>query len=167
MSTPIFGIVGWKNSGKTTLTARLIAELSSAGYKVAAAKHTHHTFDVDHQGRNSYKFREAGAREVAIVSAERTAILHELRGEAEPSLGEIVARLSGSDLVLAEGFKYEPHPKIEARRRDARHTAPLTGADIVAIAADHPVDAGPLPSFDIDDIAGIAGFILRHTGLAR
>ena len=168
MSPPIFGIVGWKNSGKTTLTSRLISEFSARSYKVAAVKHASHGFDVDHPGRDSYLFRKAGAREIAVVSATRVAIMQELRGEVEPSLDEVLARLEGSELILIEGFKAHDHPKIEARRRDSASTDPIAGAapGVVAIAADHPTEAGGLPLFGLDDIKPIADFIARYTGLA-
>jgi molybdenum cofactor guanylyltransferase/molybdopterin-guanine dinucleotide biosynthesis protein MobB len=167
MNPPVFGIVGWKNSGKTTLTARLIGELSGRGFKVAAVKHAHHGFDVDQPGRDSYKFREAGAREVAVVSAKRVAIMHELRDEEEPPLEEVLRRLKGSHLILIEGFKREPHPKIEVRRQEAVQHDPMAGdlPGIVAIASDHQTETGALPVFELDDIEGMADFILRHTGL--
>jgi molybdopterin-guanine dinucleotide biosynthesis protein B len=169
MSPPVFGIVGWKNSGKTTLTARLITELTLRGFKVAAAKHTHHSFDMDHPGRDSYRFAEAGARAVAVVSATRVAFLQELHGEPEPDLAEIVARLSGSgaDLVLVEGFKQGEHAKIEVRRNDAREVTPLAGTvpGIVAIAAEYDVDGGGLPVFRLDDVGAIADFILEAAGV--
>jgi molybdopterin-guanine dinucleotide biosynthesis protein B len=160
----VFGIVGWKNSGKTTLTARLVAELTRRGLRVAAVKHTHHSFDIDHPGCDSYQFREAGARSVAVVSPTRVAFIHELDGEPEPPLTEVVARLGGADLVLAEGFKKGEHAKIEVRRADAGETAPLAGKvpGIVAIAADHAADGGGLPVFGLDDVTAIADFILGH-----
>jgi molybdopterin-guanine dinucleotide biosynthesis adapter protein len=169
MMPPLFGVVGWKNSGKTTLVSGLIAELARRGVKVAAIKHAHHGFDVDQPGRDSHKFREAGAREVAVISGKRVAIMHELRGEAEPALEDIVARLSGSDLILIEGFKQHDHPKIEARRRDAAQTTPMAGEfpGIVAIACDHAAETGGLPVFALGDIAAMASFILRHTGLEK
>jgi molybdopterin-guanine dinucleotide biosynthesis adapter protein len=166
---PLFGVVGWKNSGKTTLTSHLIAELTRRGLKVAAAKHAHHGFDVDQPGRDSYKFREAGAREIAVISDRRVAIMHELRDEPEPALEDVLKRLEGSDLILIEGFKKHDHPKIEARRSEAVQRDPM-GADIpgiVAIASDHEVETGEVPVFALDDIAGMADFILRHTGLDR
>lgn len=167
MTAPIFGVIGWKNSGKTELMSRLIAEFSRRGYKVAAIKHAHHGFDVDQPGRDSYRLRDAGAREVAIVSAKRVAIMHELRGEKEPPLDDIRARLDGPDLVLVEGFKANDHPKIEVRRQDARQRDPLAGVvpGIVAIAADDETETAGLPLFPLDDVSGIADFITRHVGL--
>ena len=167
MSAPIFGVVGWKNSGKTTLMARLVEEFARRGVKVAAVKHAHHEFDVDQPGRDSYKFREAGAREVAVVSSRRVAIMHELRGEDEPGLMEIVGRLKGSDLILVEGFKRDGHPKIEVRRTGAVQSDPLAGnvPSVVAIAADHPTEAAGLPVFALDDAAAIADFILQFLKL--
>jgi molybdopterin-guanine dinucleotide biosynthesis protein B len=169
MTPPIFGVVGWKNSGKTTLVSRLIAELTRRGFKVAAVKHAHHGFDVDQPGRDSYRFREAGAREVAVVSGRRVAIMHELRDEEEPLLEAVLGRLSGSDLILVEGFKAHSHDKIEARRREAAQQTPMLGdmPGIVAIATDHGADTGEVPVYELDDIAGMADFILRHTGLEK
>lgn len=168
MSPPrIFGISGWKNSGKTGLTVRLVAELTRRGYRISTIKHAHHDFDIDKPGADSFRHREAGAREVAIVSDKRFAIMHELGDEPEPRLDDILARLAPCDLVLIEGYKREPVPKIETRRLDARSREPLAPNDphIVAIAADHPVTDTALPVFDLDDTAAIADFIVRATGL--
>ncbi|MGF1619430.1 MAG: molybdopterin-guanine dinucleotide biosynthesis protein B [Rhodomicrobiaceae bacterium] len=167
MSPPVFGITGWKNSGKTTLTARLIAEFTARGFKVAAVKHAHHGFDVDQPGRDSHKFREAGAQEVAIGSAKRVAIMRELREEDEPELDDIVARLDGPDLVLVEGYKRNGHAKIEVRRRESIQHDPLAGriGGVVAVASDHDTDSGGLPLFALDDIAAMADFIASHLGL--
>lgn len=169
MTPPVFGIVGWKNSGKTTLTERLVAELTRRGRRIATVKHAHHAFDIDHPGTDSFRHREAGAQEVAIVSANRWALIHELRGEEEPPLSAILERLSACDLVLVEGYKRDPHAKIEVRRLDARDRAPLSPTDptIVAIAADHPVDDAGVPVFALDDVAGIADFVERASGLRR
>lgn len=163
----MFGIAGWKNSGKTTLTEKLVAELSRRGWAVSTVKHAHHAFDIDHPGTDSFRHREAGAKEVAIVSSNRWALVHELRGEDEPKLGDILARISPCDLVLVEGYKAEAHKKIEVRRLDARKREPIGASDssIVAIAADHPVTDGTVPVFDLDDVAGIADLIERETGL--
>jgi molybdopterin-guanine dinucleotide biosynthesis protein B len=164
----VFGVTGWKNSGKTTMVERLVAELTARGRRVSTVKHAHHAFDIDRPGADSFRHREAGAIEVAIVSGHRWALMHELRGEAEPGLEEVLARLSPCDLVLVEGYKREAHPMIEVRRTGAKSLQPLapgSGA-IVAVAADHETDGGGLPVFHIDDIAAIADFIERHCGLA-
>jgi len=163
MNTRVFGITGWKNSGKTTLTERLVGDLTARGLKVATVKHAHHTFDIDREGTDSYRHRKAGAVETAIVSANRWALMHELRGEQEPQLAEILQRLGPSDIVLVEGFKDGNHPKIECRRRDARDHAPLLGQvpNIVAIACEEPRDQPSLPpEFALDDVEAVASFIL-------
>ncbi len=166
--TPVFGITGWKNSGKTVMTCALVAEFTRRGLKVATVKHAHHGFDVDHEGTDSFRHRAAGAGEVAIVSSRRWALMHEARDEAEPTLNEVLARLSPCDLVLVEGYKREGQPKIELRRREARETRPIAPEDptIVAIVSDHQTDAGGLPVFAPDDIPFIADFIATHLGLS-
>lgn len=168
MTQRVFGITGWKNSGKTTLTERLVAELTQRGRKVSTVKHAHHGFDIDKEGADSFRHRQAGAAEVAIVSGNRWALMHELRGEDEPTLEAILARLAPCDIVLIEGYKREGHPKIETRRLQAKDTARLTAGDrnILAVAADHPVGSETVPVFHLDDIAGIADFIEATTGLA-
>jgi molybdopterin-guanine dinucleotide biosynthesis protein B len=162
MTQRILGITGWKNSGKTTLTERLVAELTRRGLKISTIKHAHHSFDIDKEGTDSYRHRHAGAAEVAIVSGNRWALMHELRGEDEPRLEDILARLGPCDLVLIEGYKRESHPKIEARRLSAKDVAPLTAGDnnIVAVAADHAVSGETVPVFSLDDISDIANFIV-------
>jgi molybdopterin-guanine dinucleotide biosynthesis adapter protein len=167
-STPAFGISGWKNSGKTGLTVRLVEELTARGYRVSTIKHAHHDFDIDKPGADSFRHRAAGAREVAIVSGTRFAIMHELKDEPEPALSEILARISPCDLVLVEGYKREKIPKIELRRSEAKSREPLAPNDphIVAIAADHPVET-TLPVFDLNDAAAIADFILRTVDLQK
>ncbi|MFT4182410.1 MAG: molybdopterin-guanine dinucleotide biosynthesis protein B [Rhizobium sp.] len=166
----IFGIAGWKNSGKTGLAVRLVSEFTRRGYKISTIKHAHHDFDIDKVGADSFRHREAGAHEVTIVSGTRYAIMHELRGAPEPSFEEILARIAPCDLVLIEGYKREPIPKIEARRLEAAKCEPLAPQDrhIVAIAADHPVeDAGTLTLFDLDDTIAIADFIAATVGLGK
>src|SRR4051812_7057497 len=145
----IFGITGWKNSGKTTLTERLVAELTRRGYRVSTVKHAHHDFDIDREGADSYRHRAAGAAEVAVVSGRRWALMHELRGEDEPQLDDILARLAPCDIVLVEGYKREGHAKIETRRLAAKDTKPLTPVDaaIRAVAADHAVEGEKVPVF--------------------
>ena len=169
MTAPrIFGIAGWKNSGKTGLAVRLVTELTRRGWRVSTIKHAHHDFDIDKVGADSYRHREAGAHEVTIVSGTRYAIMHELRGAPEPSFEEILSRLAPCDLVLIEGYKREPIPKIEARRLEAANRTPLAPTDphILAIAADHPVTDTDLKTFDLDDTARIADFVEQVTGLA-
>ena len=165
----IFGISGWKNSGKTGLAVRIVAELTRRGFQVSTIKHAHHDFDIDKVGADSYRHRQAGAHEVTIVSGTRYAIMHELRGAPEPSFAEILARLAPCDLVLIEGYKREPIPKIEARRLAAANRTPLAPEDphIAAIAADHKVTDTALPVFDLDDTTAIADFVVRITGLAE
>lgn len=169
MTQRVFGITGWKNSGKTTLVEKLVAELCRRGWTVSTVKHAHHDFDIDIEGTDSFRHRQAGASEVAVVSGRRWALMHELRGGDEPPLDAILSRLAPCDLVLVEGYKREAHRKIEARRLDARDTAPLNAGDphIVAIAADFPLPGEGLPTFDLDDIPAIADFIETATGLAR
>lgn len=167
MTQRVFGITGWKNSGKTTLCERLVTEFVRRGYRVSTIKHAHHDFDIDREGADSYRHRAAGASEVAIVSGQRWALMHELRGDAEPSLGEVLARLAPCDLVLIEGYKREDHAKIETRRLAARERGSLAAGDphICAIAADHAVSGEKLPVFQLDDIAAIADFIAQRTEL--
>lgn len=167
MSVRIFGITGWKNSGKTTLTERLVTELTRRGWRVSTVKHAHHAFDIDKPGTDSFRHRGAGATEVAIVSGNRWALMHELRDEEEPKLEEIIGRLAPCDLVLVEGYKREDHPKIEVRRLDAKDVAPLAASDpgIVDIAADHAVTETTLPVFALDRFEEIADFIEAQTGL--
>lgn len=169
MTQRVFGITGWKNSGKTTLTERLVAELSRRGWKISTVKHAHHDFDIDKEGTDSFRHRQAGASEVAVVSGRRWALMHELRGEDEPSLEEVLARLAPCDLVLVEGYKREGHRKIETRRQAARDTTPLSTGDptILAVASDVPAAGETLPAFDLDDIGGIADFIESAVGLSR
>ena len=167
MNRRVFGITGWKNSGKTTLTEKLVGELVQRGWVVSTVKHAHHEFDIDKPGADSFRHRQAGATEVAVVSGNRWALMHELRGEEEPALDAILSRLAPCDIVLVEGYKREAHKKIEARRIGAKDRTPLSPQDpnIFAIAADHAVEGESLPVFDLDDAKSIADFIERITGL--
>ena len=164
--TPVFGICGWKNSGKTMMTARLVRELTGRGYRVSTVKHAHHAFDIDREGADSHKHRMAGASEVAIVSRKRWALMHELRGEDEPALDEILARLSPCDIVLIEGYKREAYPKIEMRGETGRG-GPLSPEDahICAIACDEGLPGEKLPVFHREDVAQIADFVIATLGL--
>lgn len=169
MTPPLFGVVGWKNSGKTTLVTRLITAFTAQGLKVAAIKHAHHAFDIDHEGRDSFRYRAAGASTVVVSSAARFALMRELIHEPEPSLSELAKHAVSADIILVEGFKAERHPKIEVRRLQAVSQAPLAPGDpaILAVAADFRVDAGPLPVFDLDAANDIAAFIMRTVGIPQ
>jgi molybdopterin-guanine dinucleotide biosynthesis protein B len=164
--TPIIGIAGWKKSGKTTLTVRLVEEFTRRGLKVATVKHAHHAFQIDDRETDSARHRRAGAAQVAIVSSERWAVINELKGAPEPDFADIVAWLEPADLIIVEGYKSAPIPKIEARRLASFTRSALSETDplVLAIAADHEVDETRLPRFSLDDIAGIADFIDRAIG---
>lgn len=161
----VFGIAGWSGSGKTTLLEKLIPALTARGLKVAVIKHAHHGFDIDKPGKDSYRHREAGACEVLLSCNDRWALMHERRDEAEPTLGELLGHLSPCDLVLIEGFKQEPVPKLEVYR-PAHGKPPLFGErdDIVGIATDGEVQTS-LPVLPLNDIAAIADFVINTPGL--
>lgn len=169
MTPRIFGITGWKNSGKTTLTVKLVGELTRRGWKVSTVKHAHHDFDIDKEGTDSFRHRKAGAGEVAIVSDRRWALMHELVHESEPTLVDIIARFAPCDLILVEGYKREGHKKIETRRTEGRSGERLTTGDpsIVAIASDYPILDEKVPVYELDDIAALADLIERETELSR
>ena len=156
----VFGVTGWKNSGKTGLVERLVGEFISRGLSVSTVKHAHPTFDVDHPGRDSYRHRAAGAKEVLLVSKNRWAIMHELRDEDEPELSEILKKVEKVDLVIIEGFKRDRHPKIEAFREETG-TSAIARKDesIVAVAADTPLTDLKIPVFDLNNTSEIADFI--------
>jgi molybdopterin-guanine dinucleotide biosynthesis protein MobB len=159
----VYGIAGWKNSGKTGLVERLVTEFTTRGLRVSTIKHTHHRADLDRPGKDSYRHREAGAQEVMVVSGARWALLHELRDAPEPPLEDLLPRLSAVDLVLIEGYKSGSHPKIEVHRQETGQ--PLladTDPGVRAIATDVPetlvTDRRVL---HLDDTGSIADFILR------
>ncbi len=166
--TPVFGIVGWKNSGKTTLMVGLVAALVGRGVRVSTVKHSHHGFDVDQPGKDSYRHREAGAFEAMVASSRRWAIVHELRDQPEPRLEDLVQRLAPADLVLAEGFKASPHAKLEVRAGGLdRPWIADDDKSVVALACDEAPPARlTLPHFMRDDIGAIADFVLVRSGLA-
>jgi molybdopterin-guanine dinucleotide biosynthesis protein MobB len=161
----IYGVVGWKNAGKTGLMERLVAEISGRGYSVSTVKHAHHSFDVDHAGKDSHRHRVAGATEVLLASRNRFALMHELRDEDEPSLDTLLSKLAPVDLVLIEGYKRDAHAKVEAHRSVTGN--PLIAPEdttIRAVASDTPLDLDR-PVFDLDDTKAIADFILAQVGL--
>ena len=159
-------MTGWKNSGKTTLVERLVAEICGRGFSVSTLKHAHHAFDVDTPGKDSHRHRAAGARQVLVASAARWALMTELRGAQEPPLAALIAQLAPVDLVLVEGYKRDRHPKIEVRRAATAQDLIADGdATIEAIASDAPLPGAGVPVYDLDDVAGVAGFILGRVGL--
>lgn len=163
----ILGLGGWSGAGKTTLLSRLIPELTRRGISVSTMKHAHHGFDVDQPGKDSYVHRQAGATEVLVASEKRWALMHEVRDAQEPSAAELAKHMTGVDLLLIEGFKREAHDKLEIYR--AENSKPLLSTGdptYVAILADAPVSGTALPVIDLNDIAAIADFIVRHCGLA-
>ena len=162
----VIGVAGFKNAGKTTLVEKLVTELTRRGHRISTIKHAHHSFDIDHEGRDSFRHRKAGASEVAVVSRHRWAIIHESRDEAEPTLEDILAKLAPCDLVIVEGYKRDTHDKIEVRNVDLAHPE-LAGDDptVVAIAANGAIAGAPVPVFDRDDVTALAGFIESHMGL--
>lgn len=161
----IYGIVGYKNAGKTGLMERLVTEITGRGISVSTLKHAHHTFDVDHPGKDSYRHRQAGAQQVLLASGTRWALMSELRGAAEPPLADLLRLLSPVDLVLVEGYKRDAHPKVEAFRAVTGN--PLIAPDdptVRAVASDTALTLDR-PLFDLDDTATIADFILSEVGL--
>ena len=160
----IFGFAGWSGSGKTTLIEQLIPRLVKRGLKVSMIKHAHHSFDVDQPGKDSYRHRQAGCSEVMVVSDRRWVIMHELRGEPEPALEDQIGRISPCELLLVEGHKHHPLPKLEVWRSE--NGKPLLHPEdghIVAIASDIALET-KLPRFDLDDYDDIGDFILSYNG---
>ena len=161
----IYGVTGWKNAGKTTLMERLVAEIAGRGLRVSTVKHAHHDTDVEQPGRDSFRHREAGAAEVMLASPRRWALMTELRGAPEPDLALLLARMAPVDLVLVEGYKRAPHPKVEAWRAvNGKPPIAAQNDTIRAIAGDERPTSG-LPFLPLDDTAAIADFILTEVGL--
>jgi molybdopterin-guanine dinucleotide biosynthesis adapter protein len=161
----VFGFAGWSGSGKTTLIEQVIPRLVARGLTVSLIKHAHHSFDLDQPGKDSHRHRRAGCGEVLVTSGVRWALLHELRGEAEMTLPQALARLSPCDLALIEGYKAYPIPKLEIWRESVGK--PLLHPQdphIVAIATDHPESfaGGRIPAFPLDALDEIATFIRTH-----
>jgi molybdopterin-guanine dinucleotide biosynthesis protein B len=157
----VIGLAGWSGAGKTTLLTRVIPHLLEGGLRVSVIKHAHHAFDVDVPGKDSWRHRHSGATEVLVSSTQRWALMHELRGAGEPRLPELLAKMSRVDLVVIEGFKREPHCKIEVHR--AANAKPLLFPDdpgVVGIATDVAVET-TLPTAHLDDIEAVAAMMLR------
>jgi len=164
----IFGIAGWSGSGKTTLLQKLIPNLTGRGLTVSTIKHAHHHFDIDKPGKDSFEHRAAGASEVMITSAQRWALMHEMGDADEPTLREIAGHMSPVDLLLVEGFKHESHAKLEVHR--SANAKPLLQPDdphIVMVISDLVLPEVSVPVLHIDDVEGVARFIVDHCGLAR
>ena len=160
----IFGFAGWSGSGKTTLIEQLIPRFVKRGLKVSMIKHAHHSFDVDQPGKDSYRHRQAGCSEVMVVSDRRWVTMHELRGEPEPSLEDQIERISPCDLLLVEGHKHHPLPKLEVwRSENGKPLLHREDGHIVAIASDIALET-KLPRFDLDDYDDIGDFILSYNG---
>lgn len=162
----VYGVIGWKNSGKTSLMERLVAEITRRGFTVSTVKHVHHDVDLDQPGKDSHRHRAAGASEVVLASAHRFALMREHRG-AEPDLAEVLSRMAPVDLILVEGYKRDAHAKIEVFRREAGHELIQPGDPLVrAVATDMVLDALPVPVLDLNNTNQIADFILTEVGLA-
>lgn len=159
----VIGLAGWSGAGKTTLVARVLPLLVARGVTVSTIKHAHHAFDLDRPGKDSHTHREAGASEVLISSGRRWALMHELRGEPEPGLAELIGKLSPCDLVLVEGFKHQRHRRIEVYRAE-NGKPPLHPGDpnIVAIASDTPFPDAGRPVIDLDDAGAVADALIAH-----
>jgi molybdopterin-guanine dinucleotide biosynthesis protein B len=159
----IIGFAGWSGAGKTTLLARILPRVIGRGLRVSTVKHAHHSFDLDQPGKDSHTHRLAGATEVLVSSANRWALVHELRGADEPLLGSLLRKLSPVDLVLVEGFRRGTHPKLEVYR--AANGKPLLHPDdpnIFAVAADVKLPDTPIPVLALDDYEGIVELLLTH-----
>jgi len=157
----VIGLAGWSGAGKTTLLTRLIPVLAARGLKVSTIKHAHHAFDIDHPGKDSHMHREAGATEVLVASSARYALIHELRGEEEPGLGALLAKLSAVDLVIVEGFKAHAHPKVEVHR--AANGKPFLFAaapNVKAVVSDVVAAEWTGPTATLDDIEAVADLLL-------
>jgi molybdopterin-guanine dinucleotide biosynthesis protein B len=161
----IFGFAGWSGSGKTTLIEQLIPRFVKRGLRVSLIKHAHHTFDVDQPGKDSYRHRHAGATEVLVTSSRRWVLMHELRGAHEPAFDEQIRHLAPCDLLLVEGFKHAPIPKLEVwRAATGEGLLHPNDPHIVAVASDEKVDT-KLPLLDLNDVDGIAQFIVTKLEL--
>jgi molybdopterin-guanine dinucleotide biosynthesis adapter protein len=164
----IFGLVGWSGSGKTTLLVKLLPELVARGVRVSTMKHAHHAFDVDKPGKDSYEHRAAGASEVLVTSANRWALMHENRGTPEPTIEELVQHMSPVDLLIIEGFKDHAHDKMEIYRAATGKSLIQPNDPLIrAVASDGPVEAATVPVLDLNDISGLADYILDFTGLSK
>ena len=154
-----FGITGWKNAGKTSVMERLVAEFVARGLRVSTLKHAHHRFEIDHVGRDTYRHRAAGAAEVLVSSGTRWALMSELRGDPEPALDALIAKMTPVDLVLIEGWKTSPHPKLEVWRAETGHPLIAPGDETIrAVATDTFLDLN-IPVLNLKDTQALADFV--------
>lgn len=160
----VYGVIGWKNSGKTSLMERLVAEITGRGFSVSTVKHVHHSVDLDQPGKDSFRHRAAGAREVVLASADRFALMVEHRGP-EPELPAVLARLAPVDLVLVEGYKRDAHRKVEVWRAETGQALIQPQDPLVRAVATDAALVLPVPVLDLNDTRAIADFILREVGL--
>jgi molybdopterin-guanine dinucleotide biosynthesis protein B len=157
----IIGLAGWSGSGKTTLLAKIIPRLVARGYTVSTVKHAHHGFDVDTPGKDSHTHRTAGATEVLVASGRRWALMHELREQPEPTIYELLQKMSPVDLVLIEGFKSALHARIEVYRREiGKPPFHPENPHVSGIVSDTPFPHAGRPVVDIDDIEGVVALVL-------
>lgn len=161
----LYGVTGWKNSGKTGLMERLVAEITGRGFTVSTVKHAHHSFDVDQPGKDSHRHRQAGASQVLLSSRNRVALMTELRGAEEPPLEVLLAQLAPCDLVLIEGYKRDRHPKIEAHRAATGQPLIAPEDDTIRAVASDSAPVLDRPVFHLDDTRALADFVLREVGL--
>ena len=163
----VYGVIGWKNAGKTTLVERLVAEISARGFRVSTVKHTHHRVDVDQPGKDSHRHRQAGAHQVILSSSSRWAIMTELRGAPEAPLDDLLTHLDPVDLVIVEGYKRDGHRKVEAWRAETGQPLIAAGDPTIRAVASNDAPETDKPVIGLDDIPAIADFILADLGLAQ
>lgn len=162
----VFGVVGWKNNGKTTLVERLISQLTSMGYKVSSVKHAHHNVDIDEPGRDSYRHRAAGAKQTLLATQHRWALMREHREQDTPKLEQLLPLFEPCDLVIVEGYKGAVHPKLEiVRHLNKEGLLADQMPNIVALVTDQPHLPSDLPQLDLNNIQQVTDFVLQHTGL--
>ncbi|MDO7584361.1 MAG: molybdopterin-guanine dinucleotide biosynthesis protein B, partial [Oceanospirillaceae bacterium] len=162
----VFGVVGWKNNGKTTLVERLISQLTSMGYKVSSVKHAHHNVDIDEPGRDSYRHRAAGAKQTLLATQHRWALMREHREQDPPNLEQLLPLFEPCDIVIVEGYKGAAHPKLEIiRHLNKEGLLADQMPNIVALVTDQPHLPSDLPQLDLNNIQQITDFVLQHTGL--
>ena len=164
----VFGLVGWSGSGKTTLIKKLIPEITRRGISVSTMKHTHHKFDIDKPGKDSYEHRQAGATEVLVVSDKRWALMHEVRDEEPPLMEDLISKVAEVDLLLIEGFKTHYHTKLEVFRPSlGKEMRSLEDPSVVAIASDEEILGANRPILDLNDIPAVADYVLTHCGITE